>query len=551
MSSAETAENGSEAQRQSSWQVHFAVAPRHAVVCLAAVAFFLYLNDVPLFHSDVWGHVLYGQWIIDHCRLPTEDPFLPLATGVPVVDTAWLSQVILGMAERWGGAEALSLLFASSYLGVYAVLGLVYRHQSGQASLAAMGLMMAFFFNWTRHQIIRPEMFGVLALAILLWLIVTGDPKRWCFTANDASQQVEGRGPVRRLWLGIPLLFALWANLHGSFAVGLVLLGCQTLGLIFEAAWQSRNLERILSDRGVRLWLILSLLALAATLANPYGIGLWWETATFARNPNLREILEWYPLKLIDLEGRQLACSLVLLVVLWRHSRWPIHPAAVLMLAVLIAAVADSIRMMSWYAPVVTLVLMPHAADVWRRLVSSPGLLGRFRSLRPMAWAGRLQGAKSWACPYHLVCLLILLVGGALTPLGKQLLGGTLRKPSSLYSEETPLRLTGYLQENPPRGLMFVPQWWGEWITFAGPPGTRVFMTSNVHLAPPQVWRDYMRVQNAETGWEETLDRYDVQALITDKDSLPALTRLARRSAAWKAVYEDDQCLVLTRHEGD
>ena len=81
---------------------------RQLLICVGFSVCFLYFNYLPLHHSDIRGHVSCGNRIPDHRQLPAEDPFVPLAEGVPVVATAWGSQVLLALTERVGGTEALS-----------------------------------------------------------------------------------------------------------------------------------------------------------------------------------------------------------------------------------------------------------------------------------------------------------------------------------------------------------------------------------------------------------------------------------------------------------
>jgi hypothetical protein len=72
-------------------------------------------------------------------------------------------------------------------------------------------------------------------------------------------------------------------------------------------------------------------------------------------------------------------------------------------------------------------------------------------------------------------------------------------------------------------------------------------MTSYLHVAPRQVWKDYLRVARGESGWETTLDRYNVQTLIVHKQLQLTMSRTARRSPNWQVVFEDDRTLVLNR----
>ena len=85
----------------------FAIELRHLLVVAGFGLCFLYFNYIPLYCSDLWGHVSYGHWILEHRELPTEDPYVRLAEGVPIVATAWLSQVLFAVIERAGGVEGL------------------------------------------------------------------------------------------------------------------------------------------------------------------------------------------------------------------------------------------------------------------------------------------------------------------------------------------------------------------------------------------------------------------------------------------------------------
>src|SRR5438309_1271090 len=89
----------------------FALTLGQLAMCGLFVLFLLYLSYIPLFHSDIWGHVEYGRWILEHHALPAEDPFLPLAEGMRVVDNAWLSQVVLAWVEMHLGTDGLCSLF--------------------------------------------------------------------------------------------------------------------------------------------------------------------------------------------------------------------------------------------------------------------------------------------------------------------------------------------------------------------------------------------------------------------------------------------------------
>ncbi len=519
---------------------HWALQGKHLLIIGVFCLLFMHYNYLPLFHSDVWGHVSYGEWIIDHGRLPVNEPFVRLADGVPVVCTAWLGQVVLAVAGRLGDAEWYSHLFAMTAVATSLVLMRTFYLQTGRGGIAALAMVLAWAFGWSRHAVIRPEMFGNLCFALLLWLVVRTDAAR-ARRALNAVDSVPSRLPATWLaWIGVPVLFALWANLHGSFIVGFAVLGCYALGRAIEVAWQTRSVTAVLQDGVFRRWALLTELAVLGTLANPYGFDLLLNTLLFPSHPNLKDVVEWFPLEMVSLEGAPMAASWVLIVVLLRHSRVRVAASDVLLLAVFTLAVCLKVRMVAWYAPVVMVALTPHLADVMRRLADSAALAGMRRAAQPL-FVGSFR--------LTLIAPLFLWVTFAFSPISRPVLGGKPRPAERLYSSDTPLGVTQYLREHPPQGLVAGPQWWGDWLVWDGPQGIDVMMTTNsVHVVPPRVWRDYLAIAQAAPGLERRLNRYRANTIVVCKELQTQLEPTVRRLSGWDIVYEDDVGLVAVRN---
>jgi hypothetical protein len=352
-----------------------ALRGRHLAVCLWFAVFFVYLSYVPLFHTDIWGHVHYGRWILEHRTLPAEDPVMPLAEGVRVIDNAWLAQVAFAAAERLGrvegtGAAAMSVVFALTVLATHLIAARVFFRLSGSIAVALTAMSLSFLVGFSRHAIIRPEIFGGLLFATLFWLLLHVEPWRSRLAGGEPAPAGESAMP-RWLWAAIPLLFAVWANLHGSFAVGLIVLACHAAGRAIDVVLHTRRPWAPLADREFQRLVLLTELAVAAVLLNPYGYDLLISTARFGGNPNLRDVLEWRPLALMHLEGIAFAVSIAVLIFAWRHSRVRVSGTDALLLVAFAASLAPAVRMIGWYAPVFAWVVTPHLADVWRRLQSS------------------------------------------------------------------------------------------------------------------------------------------------------------------------------------
>ena len=160
----------------------------------------------------------------------------------------------------------------------------------------------------------------------------------------------------------LPLLFLLWANMHGTFVVGLAVMGLHGLG---------RLIERGPRDPDVRRLFITGVLCGLATLVNPHGPMLYKHVLAFSGHPNLKSMTEWFPMQVSSPEARPYLMSLVLLAFVYVLGRRKVGPGrlaggpAVRGVAVVPGAVA-----VWWWG-----------IAVWFMARLGPGLADRFPTL--------------------------------------------------------------------------------------------------------------------------------------------------------------------------
>ena len=92
------------------------------VVTLGALMISVF-SSRPLWPTDLWDHVNYGNWMLSHGRVPRVEPLMPLAEGVPMVTCAWLSQ--LGLAALFTSQGFAGLQFVYGLLVVLPLAVLV------------------------------------------------------------------------------------------------------------------------------------------------------------------------------------------------------------------------------------------------------------------------------------------------------------------------------------------------------------------------------------------------------------------------------------------
>src|SRR5262249_47249853 len=139
--------------------------------------------------------------------------------------------------------------------------------------LAALGTTPA----W----VARPNMFTLPAL-----VLVTGICERYANGAISARHT---------LWL-LPI-FLLWSNLHGGFLAGVIVLGITyvvTCALAVASPYPGR---RGFSRKQLGWWTIVGIGVFAATLVNPYGLGLHLWNLQIAGDPSIQAqyFTEWLP----------------------------------------------------------------------------------------------------------------------------------------------------------------------------------------------------------------------------------------------------------------
>lgn len=520
------------------------LSPKHVLVAVFWGFVFLCLNRWPLQSSELWGDASYGKWILANQAVPAEDPFMPLAAGMRLFDSAWLSQVALAWTYSVGGAEALSFLFAAIVLLAHLILARAFYLQTGSLLAAHVGVLVVGLISRSRLPEAQSDIFGMLCLAVLLWLLVRDRVAE----ANASASDTGVRRARWTLWLGIPLLLAIWANLHGSFVWGLLVLACWAAGVVAEKGWCQRGLRGVAADAAVRRWVWLSELALVASCLNPYGIQLVLYSAWFADHRQLQDLEAWQPLVLLKPGGLELLASLLLAILVFRVSRRKVPVADALLLAAFSFVFAGGVRMAWWYAAVFGTVVTPHLAEIGIRW-ASPFVRPRRATAEASGRPGfRLAGRSS--STYTAMALGMLWICVALSPAWSSLVRGQPRPPERLYGDRTPWKLTHYLREQPPEGQVFHPHWWGDWLIWDGPPRLRPFLTSNLHLAPRKVWTEYRIIRETRTGWGNVMQRYGVRTAILDRNSQRTLHRYLRESDDWQVLYEDECGLVFGRKAG-
>ncbi len=314
-------------------------------LCLALFGF-LAFSRAPFNDGDTSWHLAAGALILDSGAVPQADPFSFTFAGAPWTAHEWLAEVLMAGALSLGGWAGLALLNAAAVIALFLIVGLELRRRLAMPQMVAALILL--FIVLTPSILARPH---VLAWPLLAgWLVVL-------LRARDA-----GRAPG----LAAALIMLVWANLHGSFVFGLVLLAWFGLEALVRTADRRRALIG---------WALFASASLLAAIATPHGLeGLLFPIQVSGME-SLPLIREWRPVSFSEdlLFLAVLAGTLLVLVV----RRVRVRPLRLVLLLLLVWLALQHVRHQSVLAIVAVLVL----AEPFAR--SGEGEEGEGRRPRP------------------------------------------------------------------------------------------------------------------------------------------------------------------------
>ena len=469
----------------------------------------------PLWPTDLWDHVNYGDWMLSHGQVPYSEPLLPLAEGIPIVTSAWLSQI--GLAALFSSQGFSGLQFAYGLLVILS-LGVVAWggvRRSGSAVFGFVALFACLALNWHQILIIRPQLVGVLFFSVVVtWLLAA---RTW----------------HRAGWVLLPAMFAVWANCHGSFALGLTAMAIAGVGHAVTVAARAKSLRAGLTNqRFVRLFLITQMCA-AAALLNPNGLAVFFEVLRVGWHPNIESMFEWNPLTLRMHQGQvATALGLLLMAVLHRSPR-RLRLDETMLLVFTAGLTLWSSRMINWLAPVMALTLAGHGAATWRQIH------GTVRS--------GVTSPKSglWTVVNVGLCWIFF----TFTTFGVQMIHGRSVDVKRAVSSKTPVSAVEFLnaQDSFPAGLTFCSAEWSGFLQRFGPTDFRPMVNLHVHVIPEEIWNHYQRLIVGTKDWENLSETYCLNRAVTDKSRHKRLIGQLRESEDWMTLFEDAQTVIFER----
>ena len=452
-------------------------------------ALFLLAGNRLLIDPDTMWQITVGQWIIDHRAVPEVDVYSFTMRGQPWISTQWLAQVIYARAYATAGWSGPVVLAAAAIAATFALLAkFLNRRLSESTTLVFIAAALALTVP---HLLARPH---VLAMPVMI---------AWVSGLIAAADRRDAPS-----YFLLPLM-ALWANLHGGFVFGLMLVAAVALDAVLSAEAGSRK------SLALR-WAAFALAALAASCLTPYGWNsLLASQKILALGSALPLIMEWRPSDFGSVGAFEICLLLGIALALYRGVTLP-PMRIVLLLGLLHMALAQSrsVEILALLAPLVLaapLAKQIGSADIAHSTAAAPRRGALFGAVAVLLVAGTYAYASVHRFEPH-----------------------TRGSPVAAVAELKKLNLARVFNDYDFGGYLIAN-------------GVAPFIDGRTELYGEKFFVDH----NAASGLMEPenlfrlLDAYKIEATLMRTQS--AATKLLDHVDGWQKIYSDDIATIHLR----
>ena len=433
--------------------------------------------------NDTWWQLRAGREMWRTHGVLLRDTFSHTAYGAFWPNHEWLSQAIFYAIYALGGLPLLTLAAAAIVVSAWAIVWRQTPASPRTRSLLVGFVIVAACSTWSP----RPQ---VLSLLLAVGTVALARTRRYA-------------------WL--PVLFLLWANLHGAVLMGVWLLGALVPAAFLESKADGRRAA------------ISAAVSFAATFVTPLGVHFWIDMIASLGRIRQLGIAEWAAPRLADpaLIPFWLTLAALAALIAWRGAallgdeparasgHLTLVAAAVALAPLALSASRNVPPFLMAAVPAIGALLPTHARAFARRRIERPQFnLALAGSACAAAVAGLVTAYGMGAS--HL----------AWTPLPPASLAALESCPGNLYNRYDE---GGYL------------------IWFA--PGKKVFLDGRQDPYSPALVAEQVHVE--QTGdFASTFRRYDIGCAYMPAESIVAARLVA---AGWKPLYKDPQWAVLAK----
>jgi hypothetical protein len=344
------------------------------------------------------------------------------------------------------------------------------------------------------------------------------------FEADDRADQ---------LWI-LPWLMVVWANVHGGFVLGFVLLGIYLVARLIEMG-RSRGVPDVHRRAGnqAKILFVVMVVCGVASLVNPYGYKLHAHVYHYLTNPFFMQHIDEF--RAANLRGLPAQFFILLLAVVFGGmliARFRLSWSEWLLLAFSAFSGLWAARNLPFASMMLTMV----GAPLFSRGVA--GERGRWEVFRTTKLGQFDFGFRGHLWPAALVVFTFVVCIGGGRIFGYELMN------AHFDPKRLPVGAVDEIARGGNREPVFSMDSWGGYFIYRRYPEQKVFIDDRHDFYGEAYIREYLTVLHVEQGWERVLQDWGVKLVV-----FPTKSKVseALRQAGWRVSYQDDTAVVLVR----
>lgn len=475
-------------------------ALKYSLIFLTAAVWIKLFNRTDADY-DLWLHVFIGIQIISNGVIPPMNTYSFTAPSYHFIDHEWLSQVILGaLWMNWGELAIFIWRWAIISLStIFILLTLKARNPNFLVKLIAFYIFSIIASPGAAY---RLHLYSLLFLSILIFIL-------------ERARSKDNPLPI---FLPI-ILFALWANLHAAFPLGLGVYGAYAL----SSLWEKRDLS-ILFRATLGIFTVF-----LATFINPYGHNLIYYTLLEVSNPiGAAHNSDWQK---FAFETRELpflffvGISWLITLITFRSVRLD----NLLCLAAGTGLGILAVRNTIFFGILALPTIVTHISSIFDNL-----------QRKGSSEQKHLDSPLSLTIASGAICIFALFFIWQAVPK---------RFGITIGSDPLPVNEVEHLKAINFKGNLWTPLHWGAYSLFHLYPNVKVSLDGRWTTAYPlKVMEDNMKFayRGDKNVWENILDQYSADAALVEYDN-PVIQEM-KHSMTWRFVLLGEAGGLLIRN---
>ncbi len=486
----------------------------------AAIAAIFFMALRPPTDPDLFWHLKTGELMWQYKILPHIDWFSYTMSNFAWIDHEWLSEILMFKIKEFFGWAGLAIFFAT--IITFAFGWLLSKSLGKNRPFYATYLLIilgAIVSSPTFGA--RPQMFTILAVALLFFIL------------NEFKIK-----PLGKMVYSLPLIFLLWANMHGGFVLGLGLLAIYLAleRFLIQRAKENPGADWLksyqpLESESWKKLAYLGLASLGATFLNPYGPRLYQEIyRTFSDMFAQNVILEWLAPNFHQTEGILFGFYVIFVfIILSLFKKIDIFSFVLIPLFLFLAF--QAVRNI----PIFVLISLPLL------IANLSGLENVFDSIFRKKFIALGFG------------LMLIFYAPYVYKTGD--IARTFKSEEKLAEYgEYPQKAVKFLTDGEQKNI-FNDYGWGGYIIYKSKVKSqkskvieiepKVFIDGRMaqwKTKDRHILKDYQSISALENNWQELVEQYKIEIIFVKKESY--LGRALKFNGDWQKIYEDDLAVI-------